>query len=133
MRGLVAGSLDPQGPVAAEMARPWWLMLGLGGAVFLVFAFLLLRGLFRGQAGQASTRNWLVGGGLVMPLVVVSVVLGFTLVAMARLATEPSGDDLIIEVEGHQYWWNIRFPELGVRTANELHLPVDRLILLRVR
>ncbi len=133
MRGLVAGSLDPQGPVAVEMARLWWLMLALGGAVFLLFTVLLVRGLWRGPAGRASERGWLLGGGLVMPLVVVSLVLGFTLVAMTRLANQPSEDDLVIEIDGHQFWWEVRYPDLGVTTANEIHLPVDRPILLRVR
>jgi cytochrome c oxidase subunit 2 len=130
---VIVASLDPQGPVAVEMARLWWLMLGLGGAVFLLYTVLLLRGLWRGQAGRASTRSWLVGGGLVMPLVVVSVVLGLTLVAMARLANQPTDNNLVIEVEGHQFWWEVRYADLGVVTANEIHLPVDRPILLRVR
>jgi cytochrome c oxidase subunit 2 len=108
-------------------------MLGLGGAVFLLYTALLLRGLWRRQAGRASTRSWLVGGGLVMPLVVVSVVLGLTLVAMARLANQPTDNNLVIEVDGHQFWWEVRYADLGVVTANEIHLPVDRPILLRVR
>ena len=28
-----------------------------------------------------------------------------------------------IEVIGHQWWWEFRYPELGITTANELHLP----------
>jgi cytochrome c oxidase subunit 2 len=26
---------------------------------------------------------------------------------------------------GHQFWWEFRYPELGVVTANELHIPVS--------
>lgn len=115
------------------METLWWVMLALGGAVFLLFLALLLRGLARGPAGRVSERNWLVGGGLVMPLVVVAVVLGFTLVAMARLANQPTQNELIVEVNGHQWWWEVRYPDLGVVTANEIHLPVERPILMRVR
>lgn len=68
-----------------------------------------------------------------MPLVVITVVLGFTLVAMARLANAPTEDQLIVEVDGHQWWWEVRYPDLGVVTANEIHLPVEQPILLRVR
>ncbi len=28
-----------------------------------------------------------------------------------------------IEVIGHQWWWEFRYPSLGITTANELHLP----------
>lgn len=115
------------------METLWWVMLALGGAVFLLFLFLLLRGLARGAGGRASERNWLVGGGLVMPLVVITVVLGFTLMAMGRLANAPTEDQLIVEVDGRQWWWEVRYPDLGVVTANEIHLPVERPILLRVR
>ncbi len=26
---------------------------------------------------------------------------------------------------GHQFWWEFRYPSLGVVTANELHVPVS--------
>ena len=34
---------------------------------------------------------------------------------------------------GHQWWWEFRYPEYGVVTANELHLPVGRPIDVRLR
>jgi len=30
-----------------------------------------------------------------------------------------------VTVIGHQYWWEFRYPKLGVVTANELHIPVS--------
>lgn len=35
-------------------------------------------------------------------------------------------DALQVEVIGHQWWWEFRYPELNVVTANELHLPQGR-------
>jgi len=29
-----------------------------------------------------------------------------------------------VTVVGHQWWWEIRYPDLGIVTANELHVPV---------
>jgi len=40
-------------------------------------------------------------------------------------AEAPAGA-LKVEVIGHQWWWEFRYPELGVVTANELYLPVGR-------
>ena len=37
--------------------------------------------------------------------------------------------DLI--VTGHQWWWEIRYPASGVVTANELHLPTGKRLLVR--
>jgi cytochrome c oxidase subunit 2 len=31
---------------------------------------------------------------------------------------------------GHQFWWEYRYPTLGVVTANELHLPLGRTVVL---
>src|SRR5580692_10359499 len=39
-------------------------------------------------------------------------------------APKPPGAIEVIAV-GHQYWWEYRYPELGVVTANELHVPVS--------
>jgi len=33
---------------------------------------------------------------------------------------------LEVRVVGHQWWWEFNYPQLGITTANELHLPVDR-------
>ena len=40
----------------------------------------------------------------------------------------PSGDVLKIEVIGHQWWWEFRYPEYNVTTANELHVPVGKTV-----
>jgi cytochrome c oxidase subunit 2 len=45
---------------------------------------------------------------------------------------EPPPGSLQITVRGHQWWWEYDYPEEGVKTANELHLPVDRPIFLRL-
>jgi len=39
-------------------------------------------------------------------------------------APEPPGA-IDVTVIGHQFWWEYRYPKLGVVTANELHIPVS--------
>jgi cytochrome c oxidase subunit 2 len=39
---------------------------------------------------------------------------------------------LEIEVIGHQWWWEFKYPSLGVTTANELHLPENTPILFKL-
>ncbi len=34
-------------------------------------------------------------------------------------------DALKVRIVGHQWWWEIHYPELGIITANELHIPVS--------
>jgi len=39
-------------------------------------------------------------------------------------APEPPGA-VDVTVVGHQFWWEFRYPGLGIVTANELHIPVS--------
>lgn len=39
---------------------------------------------------------------------------------------------LKVEVEAYQWWWRFDYPELGVTTANEMHVPVDRRVQLEM-
>ena len=34
---------------------------------------------------------------------------------------------------GHQWWWEFRYPELDIVTANELHVPVGRTVELKMK
>src|SRR4029453_5127947 len=34
-------------------------------------------------------------------------------------------DALEVTIIGHQWWWEIRYPKLGIVTANELHVPMS--------
>jgi cytochrome c oxidase subunit 2 len=40
----------------------------------------------------------------------------------------PTRDVLKIEVIGHQWWWEFRYPDARITTANELHVPVGRTV-----
>ena len=134
------GVLDPQGPVARAMAELWWLMLALGIVVFLVFAALLVAGLLR-RADETSAEEarhrrlvtrWIGIGGIALPVVVITVVFAATLVAMRDVPQDAPEGALEIEVVGHQFWYEVRYPGSGLITANELHLPVGEPISFRL-
>ena len=36
--------------------------------------------------------------------------------------------DIVVKVIGHQWWWEVQYPGLGVITANEFHLPVNKTV-----
>lgn len=130
------GGLDPKGPVAETMAELWWLMLALGALVFVGVVVLLVLGLRRGRRDVESTpapatgrsSRWLIGGGVVMPVLVLVVVFGATVAAMRDVPSEAPAGALVVEVIGHQWWWEVRYPEEDITTANELHLPVGRAV-----
>ena len=135
------GALDPQGPVSEAMANLFWLMLGLGGAVFVAVVVVLGLGLFRrrpvgepqpDRQGRDSFGRWFVVGGVVVPLVILLIVFGATVRAMRFIPTSAPPEALVIEVVGHQFWWEVRYPEQGVTVRDELHLPVGRRVNLQL-
>jgi cytochrome c oxidase subunit II len=56
----------------------------------------------------------------------VAVLLGMAalFIFLTHWPPKPS-DSLNVTVIGHQFWWEYRYPTLGIVTANELHIPVS--------
>lgn len=126
-------SLDPEGPVAAEIAALWWILLALGGAVFVLFLILLVRGLTKkADTSQETAHRLVLGGGVVLPLAVVTFVFAMTLIAMRALPVAGDSDRLTVEITGHQWWWDVVYPDLGLRSANEIYVPVGTEVELRL-
>jgi cytochrome c oxidase subunit II len=126
------GSLDPAGPFARTIADLWWLLLILGTAVYLVFAYFLGLGIFRARdrspepTSPDATHPWILRYGVVMTVLVLVVVLVATLIAMREVPTEAPRGALDVEVVGHQFWWEVRYPDAGIRLRNEMRIPVGR-------
>lgn len=120
--------LDPKGPSAERIADLSWFLIGLGTAVFVVVMALVIVSVFRGrrtggEEPEVPGGTGFIIGGIVFSVVVLTVVLAGTLWALSALADDDPGA-LSIHVVGHQFWWEIRYPDQDVITANELHIPV---------
>jgi cytochrome c oxidase subunit II len=63
-----------------------------------------------------------------IPAFILAVIAVPTVRTIFRTAAEPGPDALQVEVVGHQWWWEFRYPQLGIITANELHVPVGRTV-----
>jgi cytochrome c oxidase subunit 2 len=65
-----------------------------------------------------------------LPVVVLTVVFGATIAAMRALPDEPPEQALEIEVTGHQWYFEVHYPDAGVTVVDELHLPVRQQVTL---
>jgi cytochrome c oxidase subunit II len=130
-------ALDPAGPAARHLAWLWWVMLAMGAAVILLVLSLLAIALFRRRREPEAppplgTTGFIVGGGVALPLVVGIALMVLTVGAAG--VNRPSGDEnLTVEVIGHKWWWEVRYPEEDVVTANEIRIPVGRPVRLVLR
>jgi cytochrome c oxidase subunit 2 len=62
-----------------------------------------------------------------LPVLIVGLILFFTLPVIFSTqspAREAHANVMDVEVVGHQFWWEFRYPDANVITANEIHLPV---------
>src|SRR5207247_1920857 len=45
---------------------------------------------------------------------------------MAALSQPSAPSQLTVDVIGHQWWWEVRYPQQGIVTANDIHIPVGQ-------
>jgi cytochrome c oxidase subunit 2 len=113
------------------------LVLGIVAAIFIVVSglllFVLLRFRHRATGPDAAREPAQIYGSnqielswTVIPILLVVIL--FLATARVIFSTEQArkpAESLEVTVIGHQFWWEYRYPKLGVVTANELHVPVS--------
>jgi cytochrome c oxidase subunit II len=133
----VQSPLDPAAPEAREIARLWWVLFWICTAVFVVTLMLALQAARRGgtptpqQIGRLTGIQFIVLSGILIPTIILVGILLYSL--RATLALIPGDAEFTIEVTGHQWWWEVRYVEQDIVTANEIHLPAGQPVRLRLR
>jgi len=142
MGSIIQSALHPAGIQAARISSLWWLMFWTSVAVYVAVlaavAFAITRGRRTGHAvplERSTTRSVSLATAL---SIVVLVTLLFASVGTGRaVGSLPTDNALGVEVTGYQWWWSVQYdnpvPALRVTTANELHLPVGRPIVITLR
>ncbi|MFP8881523.1 MAG: cytochrome c oxidase subunit II, partial [Myxococcota bacterium] len=127
---------DTSSTPADGIAEYSLLVLGICAAIFAVVAGLLVVTVvrFRARPDDDGREPPQVYGSIqielawtVVPMLIV-VILGLVTarnILALQIDDRPEGW-LPVTVIGHQWWWEFHYPERGVITANELHLPVGR-------
>jgi cytochrome c oxidase subunit 2 len=128
-------ALNPFGPEARAIREiAWVLFAGAGFILALVVALAWLA--LRGPRPWLGSKRAVIAGGVVMPVVVLSALMLYTVRAAPRATASPA-PALIVEVVGYQWWWRLNYLDaqgrLDFTTANELRLPVGRPVELRLR
>lgn len=122
-------TLVPAGVGAERIATLWWWMCAgavvIWGAVMGVAIYATR--VRPGRHDPRAMRFLIVGGGVVTPVSVLGVLLGYGLFLIPELSAPAPADGLRIAVSGEQWWWRVRYAPPGgeaVELANEVRLPV---------
>src|SRR5438270_13775936 len=110
------------------------LTFAITGAIFVVVGSLIVYTIarFRSRPGddlhqeppQVYGSNQIEVAWTVIPILIVFVLIGVTARVVAGVQNaSPPKSMLKITVVGHQWWWEVRYPDYKFVTANEVHMP----------
>ncbi|WP_280153789.1 c-type cytochrome [Piscinibacter sp. XHJ-5] len=121
--------LSPAGVQADALAEVSWVLI-VGASVIFVLTMALVAASFARRKPAIPTAWWVLGGGIALPVVVLSALLLYSTWRTRGLDEAPVDAPLVIAVTGHLWWWEVHYrdPVSGreIALANELRLPVGR-------
>jgi cytochrome c oxidase subunit 2 len=143
-------ALDPKGPKAAAILHLNWFLVITATVVYVIvigaLVFALRRATTRPIAfarddneepvRERSRVRWVLSAAAATALILLLFI--FVDVSAARSLSQVGGlNPLRIDVVGHQWWWEIKYPDVGnpqniVETANEIHVPVGRAVFIKM-
>lgn len=130
-----SNSFIPESTPAHEIYYLALFALTVTGCIFVVVGSLLFYAVFKYRARKTDPEHepaQVYGSAqvelawTVIPIIIIVVLFLTTarIIFAIQNAPQPK-DDLKVTVIGHQFWWEFRYPEYGIVTANELHIPLS--------
>ena len=135
-------ALEPLTEYGAKQQRLWEQILLPAIVVFVVVEGILVYALWRFRARPGQPRPEQIHGNTrlevmwtIAPALVLAYIAVPTVTTIFEIGGPPPPGAMRVEVYGHQWWWEFRYPELNppVVTANELHMPVGKYVSLELK
>lgn len=134
-RFVSTNSFLPESTPAHDIYYLALFALTLTGCFFVVVGSLLFYAVIKYRARKSdpeqepaqvygSTQVELAWTVIPIILIVVLFLTTARIIFAIQNAPQPK-TDLKVTVVGHQFWWEFRYPEYGIVTANELHIPLS--------
>jgi len=130
----VPNMFDPASTPADAIRELSFLVIGISAGIFVVVSGVLFWCIYRyrqkpgddSEPPQVYGSNPIEWAWTIVPVLIVLVLFLATARTINELqASEVPPNAMKVTIVGHQWWWEIRYPDQGVVTANELHLPVS--------
>jgi cytochrome c oxidase subunit 2 len=129
---------EQAGDAAREADRLWDITFWIAVAVFvlvegaLVFTILKFRQRPGREAAQFHGNTKLEVVLTIIPSLILAGIAVPTIKTIFEAAEEPD-NGLNITVVGRQFWWEYKYDDLELTTANEMHLPVGQPVVLNIQ
>ncbi len=127
-------ALSPHGAEAAAI-HDLTLVMTAGAALVLLLVGVLAVLALRGPRPALARTSLVVGGGIVLPAVVLAALVAYSFAQGVR--PPPAGrPDVAIALVGHQWWWRVTYLDTEGRpdfvTANEIRIPAGGVVEVRL-
>ena len=138
--------LVPAGPQARQIEHTFLLIFWITTAVYAIVIAVLAAGVFRARtrnqtipppisvdSGTEQKAHRIVGIALGITVLLIAIMLIDSFVTSHRTATLVDRATVRIDVYGHQWWWEVIYPNDKepskiIHTANEIHLPAGTVV-----
>jgi cytochrome c oxidase subunit II len=131
----VTDIFDPLASPAAEEKNIAIFVLAITAGIFIVVGGLIAYTIWRfrrrpedetnQEPAQVYGSNQIEVAWTVIPILIVFVLIGVSARVIASVQNaSPPKTMLKLTVVGHQWWWAVEYPDYGIVTANEIHVPV---------
>lgn len=125
-------TFDPAGPFADRIEGLFWPVFWIATGVFVLVEGAIVAAviLFRDKDGRAEPKQLHGNARLevlwtIIPALILAAIAVPSVSAIFDL-TECGADAMEVEVVGHQWWFEFRYPDSGIETANSLVIPVNQ-------
>ena len=146
-------TFDPKGPLAAQQLNLFWLIFWIAAAVFVIVEGALIYSIFRFRRKKDQDDSQLpeqIHGNAkleltwtIIPFFILLAIAIPTYLTIAEQQNPPTGAELVewagadnphlvVDVIGHQWWWEFRYPALGITTANQMHIPTNTAVVMNL-
>ncbi|GAA1146025.1 cytochrome c oxidase subunit II [Nesterenkonia lutea] len=128
-------ALNPMSPDAETIDMHWQTMLWVGAAVWAIVVGMTIATLIRRRRREAEGRRVVLFVALAGAVIPAAILVGIMAQSVWVLQKTDPGQEVAgstITVTGHQYWWEVEYPEHGVITANEIHIPTGERVRLEL-
>ena len=140
--------LAPAGPQARGIEWLWWVIFWIIAAVYVITMLIYARAATRRRSRtdvpepiikdpNDTGAKIAVSAAIAITVITLFVVLSLSVTTGNAVANPTSKSPITIQVTGHQWWWEVIYPnsqpDQTVTTANEIHVPVGKPVVILTR
>lgn len=119
----------PVSQAAVDIKELTWFLIIMSSSVVLITVILLILAIrkrdFKDKKRFNPQEKFILWSGLFIPTIILIFTLIWSLQSSLKIGQMNQEEAALnITVIAHQFWWEVKYPDHGIITANEIYVPV---------